>query len=100
MGWTVPGLVASALILERCRSIVGSSCNLVCQEAHIPTDPAIDRDLLEPALAASGGRTKKAVITRALQKFIGRREQARIPGFFGTVEIDPEYDCKAERSRG
>jgi hypothetical protein len=28
-----------------------------------------------------------------------RREQARILGLFGTVEIDPEYDFKAERAR-
>jgi len=64
------------------------------------TDPAIDRDLLQRALAASGERTKKAAVTRALQKFIARREQAHILGLFGTVEIDPEYDYKAERSRG
>jgi hypothetical protein len=29
-----------------------------------------------------------------------RRHKARILGLFGTVEIDPEYDYKAERSRG
>ena len=28
------------------------------------TDPAIDRDLLQRALAASGERTKKAAVTR------------------------------------
>jgi hypothetical protein len=59
-----------------------------------------DPDLLERALAASGERTKKAAVTRALEKFIARREQARIIGLFGTVEIDPEYDYRAERSRG
>jgi hypothetical protein len=30
---------------------------------------------------------------------VGRREQARVLGLLGTVEIDPEYDYKAERSR-
>jgi hypothetical protein len=45
------------------------------------------------------GATSSARLARALRKFIGRREQARILGLFGTVEIDPEYDYKAERSR-
>jgi hypothetical protein len=43
---------------------------------------------------------KKAAVTRALQEFIARREQARILSLFGTVEIDSAYDYKAERSRG
>jgi hypothetical protein len=61
------------------------------------TNLAIDPDLLERALEVSGERTKKAAVTRALQEFIARREQARILGLFGTVEIDPEYNYKAER---
>jgi hypothetical protein len=64
------------------------------------TNLAIDPDLLERALEVSGERTKKAAVTRALQEFIARREQARILALFGTVEIDLEYDYKAERSRG
>jgi hypothetical protein len=64
------------------------------------TNLAIDPDLLERALAVSGERTKRAAVTRALEDFIARREQARILGLFGTVEIDPESDYKAERSRG
>jgi hypothetical protein len=64
------------------------------------TNLAIDPELLERALQVSGERTKKAAVTRALQEFIARREQARIVGLFGTVEIDQAYDYKAERSRG
>jgi Bacterial antitoxin of type II TA system, VapB len=63
------------------------------------TNLAIDPDLLERALAASGERTKKAAVTKALEEFIARREQARILGLFGKVEIDPEYENKAQRSR-
>jgi Bacterial antitoxin of type II TA system, VapB len=68
--------------------------------AHRATNLAIDPDLLERALAASGERRKKAAVTRAPEEFIARREQARILGLFGTAEIDPEYDYKAELSRG
>jgi hypothetical protein len=63
------------------------------------TNLAIDPELLERALEVSGERTKKAAVTRALQEFIARREQARILDLFGTVEIDQAYDYKAERSR-
>jgi Arc/MetJ family transcription regulator len=72
----------------------------MCEEAHMATNLAIDPDLLERALAVSGERTKKAAVTKALEEFIARREQARILSLFGTVEIDPEYDYKAGRSRG
>jgi hypothetical protein len=72
----------------------------MCKEAHMATNLAIDPDLLERALEVSGERTKKAAVTRALQEFIARREQARILDLFGAVEIDPAYDYKAERSRG
>jgi Arc/MetJ family transcription regulator len=72
----------------------------MCEEAHMATNLAIDPDLLERALEVSGERTKKAAVTRALQEFIARREQARILSLFGTVEIDQAYDYKAERSRG
>jgi Bacterial antitoxin of type II TA system, VapB len=64
------------------------------------TNLAIDPQLLDRALEVSGARTKKAAVTRALEEFIARREQARILELFGTVEFDDNYDYKAERSRG
>jgi Arc/MetJ family transcription regulator len=75
-------------------------CSLVCEEVHMATNLAIDPDLLERALSVSGERTKKAAVTRALEEFIARREQARILELFGRVEMDPSYDHKSERSRG
>jgi hypothetical protein len=47
----------------------------------------------------SGERTKKAAVTKALRKFIARREQRRILELFGCLEWDADYDHKAERSR-
>jgi hypothetical protein len=72
----------------------------MCEEVHMATNLAIDPELLDRALEVSGARTKKAAVTRALEEFIARREQARILDLFGTVEFDEDYDCKAERSRG
>jgi len=92
-----PGVLA-----QTARSISSRSdrrcCAPLVTATQVPREPG--PDLLERALEVSGEHTKKAAVTRALQEFIARREQARILDLFGTVEIDPEYDYKAERSRG
>lgn len=64
------------------------------------TNLAIDPHLLDRALEVSGERTKTATVRRALEEFVARREQGRIVELFGSLEWDPEYDYKAERSRG
>jgi hypothetical protein len=38
-------------------------------------------------------------VTRALEEFIARREQRRLVDLFGSLDWDPAYDYKAERSR-
>jgi Arc/MetJ family transcription regulator len=63
------------------------------------TNLAIDPELLERAVEVSGERTKKAVVTKALQEFIARREQRRLLDLMGKLEWDPSFDYKAERSR-
>ena len=63
------------------------------------TNLSIDPELLDRALEVSGERTKKAAVTKALREFIARREQKRILEIFGSLDWDPDYDYKAERSR-
>ena len=63
------------------------------------TNLALDPDLLDRALAVSGQKTKKAAVTKALEEFIARREQREILELFGTLDWNPDYDYKAERSR-
>jgi Arc/MetJ family transcription regulator len=65
----------------------------------MPTNLALDPDLLDRALAVSGEKTKKAAVTRALKEFIARREQKKLLRLFGSLDWDPGYDYKAERSR-
>jgi Arc/MetJ family transcription regulator len=65
----------------------------------MPTNLAIDDRLLEEAQKIGGQRTKKATVTEALQEFIQHRKQAKILKLFGTVELDPKYDYKKQRSR-
>lgn len=63
------------------------------------TNLAIDPDLLQRALEVSGERTKKAAVTKALEEFIARREQGRLLELVGTLDWDPTFDYKAERSK-
>ena len=63
------------------------------------TNLAIDPELLERAVEVSGERTKKAVVTRALQEFIARRERKRIVELMGKLEWDDSFNYKSERSR-
>ena len=74
-------------------------CDPMCSLSHMPTNLAIDPDLLERALSVSGEKTKKAAVTQALKEFIARREQKRLLELFGGLDWDPEYDYKSERSR-
>ncbi len=63
------------------------------------TNLAIDPELLDRAVEVSGERTKRAVVTKALQEFIARREQKRVVELMGKLEWDDAFNYKAERSR-
>jgi Arc/MetJ family transcription regulator len=63
------------------------------------TNLDIDPRLLQRALEVSGERTKTAAVTRALLEFVGRREQRELLELFGTLDWDPRYDYKDERTR-
>ena len=63
------------------------------------TNLALDPNLLERAFKLSGEKTKKAAVTKALAEFIARREQKRLLELFGSLEWDPSYGYKRERSR-
>ena len=63
------------------------------------TNLAIDPNLLDAAHRIGGHRTKRATVTQALEEYIQRREQQRILELFGTVDFDPQYDYKEQRSR-
>jgi Arc/MetJ family transcription regulator len=63
------------------------------------TNLDLDPKLIDRVLEASGEKTKKAAVTRALQEFLARREQREIVELFGKVDWDPDYDYKRDRSR-
>lgn len=66
----------------------------------MPTNLAIDDELLEEALRLGGHRTKKATVNEALQEYIQRRKQLKILDLFGQIDYDPDHDYKAQRRRG
>jgi Arc/MetJ family transcription regulator len=66
----------------------------------MPTNLAIDDELLEEALQLGGHRTKKATVNEALKEYIQRRKQIKILDLFGQIDYDPAYDHKEQRKRG
>lgn len=66
----------------------------------MPTNLAIDDELLGEALEIGGHRTKKATVTEALVEYIQRRRQTKIVSLFGKIEYDDHYDYKRHRTRG
>lgn len=65
----------------------------------MPTNLAIDPELLDRALAIGGEKTPKATVNRALQEFIARRERERLLDLFGKLDWNGDYDYKRERTR-
>jgi hypothetical protein len=63
------------------------------------TNLALDPELLDLALEVSGEKTKKAAVTKALEEFIARRQQRRLVELFDSLDWDPDFDYKTERSR-
>jgi len=74
-------------------------CEPLCDNSHMATNLDIDPKLLQRALEVGGERTKTAVVSRALEEYVARREQRRLLELFGALEWDREFDYKAERSR-
>ena len=63
----------------------------------MPTNLALDPELLEEAHRVGGHRTKKATVTEALREYIMRRKQRRVLDLFGAVDYDADYDYKEQR---
>lgn len=64
----------------------------------MPTNLAIDDNLLEAAKKISKHKTKKAVVNEALHEYIQRRKQLQVTKIFGTVEYSDDYNYKKQRN--
>jgi len=65
----------------------------------MPTNLAIDDDLLAEAQHVGGHRTKKDTVNEALREYIQRRRQTKLLELFGKVDFDAAYDHKKQRLR-
>ena len=61
------------------------------------TNLALDDSLIEEARQLGGQRTKKDVVTQALQEYVQRRKQLKLIEMFGTVDFDETWDAKVQR---
>ena len=61
------------------------------------TNLAIDDSLIEEARKLGKQKTKKAVVTEALEEYIQHRKQKDILNIFGKVDYDQNYDYKKQR---
>ena len=61
------------------------------------TNLAIDDKLIEEALKIGGHKTKKAVVTEALEHYVQRHKQLKLLEMFHTIDFDPDYDYKKQR---
>ena len=65
----------------------------------MPTNLALDDQLIEEARRAGKHKTKKEAVNAALDEYVRKRKQMRMVEAFGTFSVDPAYDYKAERRR-
>ncbi len=63
------------------------------------TNLDLDDKLIREAVRLGGHRTKRAAVTQALVEYVQHLEQLRVTELFGTVDIDPAYDYKAQRRK-
>ncbi len=65
----------------------------------MPTNLAIDDQLLERALRIGRQRTKRATVNEALVEYVQRRTRLKATQAFGTIEFNPTYDYKRARRK-
>ena len=65
----------------------------------MPTNLAIDDDLLNKALRLGGRATKRETVNEALREYIARRRRLQSIDVFGTIDFDERHDYKRARKR-
>ncbi|MCR9133280.1 MAG: type II toxin-antitoxin system VapB family antitoxin [bacterium] len=63
----------------------------------MPTNLAIDDKLINEAKRIGNHKTKKAVVTEALEEYIQRRKQLEVIELFNSVVYEDDYDYKVQR---
>ena len=61
------------------------------------TNIVLDEALVAEAMRYAPVKSKQELVELALNKFVANRRRRDMREFFGSVEIDPDYDYKARR---
>ena len=61
------------------------------------TNVVLDDDLINEAIKLSGVKTKKDVISFALQEFVATRKRGNLLDLEGQIEFQDDYNYKALR---
>lgn len=65
----------------------------------MPTNLALDDNLVDEAKRLGDHRTKREAVNEALAEYVARRKRRKVLSLFGELEWDSDYDYKAERKR-
>jgi Arc/MetJ family transcription regulator len=65
----------------------------------MPTNLAIDDQLLAEALRVGGRRTKRETVNEALAEYVRRRKRRNFVKLFGTIDFRTDWDYKKARQR-
>jgi len=65
----------------------------------MPTNLAIDDELLKEAQQIGKKSTKKATVTEALEEYIARRRRLKALDLFGKIDFDLAYNYKQDRKK-
>jgi Arc/MetJ family transcription regulator len=63
----------------------------------MPTNLALDDELIDVAKELGQHRSKKEAVTVALEEYIQRLKQQAVIGAFGKIDYDKKYDYKRHR---
>jgi len=63
----------------------------------MPTNLALDDNLIIEAQKLGGHKTKKDAVNQALKQYIQFKKQLRVMKLFGQIEFDSSYDYKKQR---
>lgn len=65
----------------------------------MPTNLALDDDLILEAQEVGAHKSKKDAVNAALKEYIEHRRQLKILESFGKIEFDEKYDYKKQRNK-
>ena len=65
----------------------------------MPTNLALDADLLAEAHELGGHRTQRETVDEALREYIARRQRLASIRAFGTFDFDPDFGHERERRK-